>query len=280
MNEILEEKMNKAWGITEGVSKEVRVITEDDYWVKRTREYVRGYDSMRLDECISEFGDAFKIWEYEYISVVTDVAIEELKTIKDSLRRDTQKNTYIKETIADGIEDLYAQKVGELSVQIREQVELITGCKAEWSVLGRGEDSKRIMSFYIYMDDKQSISKSEYRQFDIVFKRGISVEEYSNYIIRNIDNIKVYSNRKIYNNVIAIKDFISDKSYSKFHISPIDNIIFNGNESLFQIYKSSTYIISEEDSTIIIEDAGFARILIDLKNDSYFIEELIKGELL
>lgn len=109
----------------------------------------------------------------------------------------------------------------------------------------------------------------------VLYKKNISVEEYVNLIVKNLDNKKVYSNRKIFKNVIKIKDFLDKHLVYGFHIFPIDGLIYHDNEEIFQIYEQCTVKISEEHLTITIEDEGYERIFIDLKNDSYDIEEII-----
>jgi len=285
MNRIIEDKMNKAWGLTQGASKQVKV-SNGDYLKKLShltagihdstniRKYISEFEPLRLDDCITEIKDIVELMENEIKFTFIDVAIEELTIIKDSLIKYTSRNIFIKDIIAEGIRDLNIIKLGELSDEISEQIGLIP-LKVDSSFTGVCENSNGIMTFYIYIDDKHCTSKSEYRQFNVSYKKNISVEEYVNLIVTNLDNKKVYSNRRIFKNVIKIKDFLDKHLVYGFHIFPIDGLIYHDNEEIFQIYEQCIVRISEDDLTITIEDEGYERIFIDLKNDSYSSEELM-----
>lgn len=282
MNKNIEEKMNNAWGLTEVLSnqanKKTSYITEKVYDVKTIRKYIREYETMRLDDCIRQIEAIVEPMERDIKFELIDVAIEELKAIADPLIKDTPSNVFIKDAVTEGIEDLLDIKLdglSELSKKIKEQVQLITKFNVDSSLQCIGGDSRRIMNFYIYKDDKNCKSKSKYRQFDVVCKRNVSAEDYVDLIVTNLDNKNFYSYGEIYKNVITIKDFINKVLASQFYISEIYSVIYYDTEEIFQVDEACTVSISEEDSTITIEDVGFSRILIDLKNDSYLFEELI-----
>lgn len=286
MNKKIEEKMNKAWGVTEVVSKEVKsinkervnknkVLMEGIYDAKTIRKYIREYKRIHMGDCIRQIEDVVISMEPKIMFVLIDVAIEEFTAIADTLIKDTLKETYIRGTVIEGIRRLQVLKLGKLCDIISEQLQMITGCKIDSSFYGIEKNSKKAMNFYIYMDNRNCKSKSKYRQFNVVYDKDVSAEEYVNLIVTNLDNKDSYSCGEIYKNVIAIKDFINKPLTSQFVISEIDGTIYYETEEIFQVDEECTVSISEENSTITIEDVGFARILIDLKNDSYSLEELV-----
>jgi len=286
MNNKIVEKMNNAGGLTPSVSKEVKVFNKEfakknsylmvgGHDAKTIREYIRGYNRIHMGDCIRQIEDVVISKEPETMFILIDVAIEEFTAIADSLIKDNSRNVFIKDTIIEGIRGLQVIKLDVLSDIIREQLQIIVDCKVDSSFYGIEKNSKKIMSFYIYIDDKNCKSKSEYRQFNVVCEKNVSSKVYVNLIIRELDNKSSYSSGKIFENVIAIRDFINKPLTSQFCISEIDGTIYHETEEIFQVFEACIVSISEENSTITVEDKDFARILIDLNNDSYSLEELI-----
>lgn len=76
MNKIIEDKMNKAWGLTQGESKQVKVsngeyskkssyLTAGIYDSTSIRKYIREFEPSRLDDCIREIKDTVEDMENE-----------------------------------------------------------------------------------------------------------------------------------------------------------------------------------------------------------------------
>lgn len=94
-------------------------LTEEIYDRKSLRKYIRSYDPMKLDECIDTIAEMTIKMKGSIKHELLDVAIKELKTIDESLMKDTIKNTFIKDTSTEGIIILQDVKIGKFKKRIK-----------------------------------------------------------------------------------------------------------------------------------------------------------------
>lgn len=286
MNKITKGKISKSLDFTDEISKQVKAVnkeletkfiylTNEDNGYMNFRKYIRGFAEMQLDELVDEIVTFVTPMKIEIKFKLIDIALEEYKVIDKALTYDTSKHIYIKKTAIEGIEVLYGTKLSELGIEIRKQIELITDCNVEWEFFRKREDGKRIMSFYILIDDENCRSETEYKQFNIQYKNNISIEEYVDYIVKALNNGLACYHCKICNNTIIINKFIENELFSKFHINQIEGTIYFENEIIFLVHDDCIVELSVENSTLCIKDEDYCNLFIDLKNDSYTKEELV-----
>lgn len=93
--------------------KASKYLTEEIYDSKSIRKFIREYNPMQLDECITKIIDIVTPAKGEIKHKLIDVAIKELKAIDVSLMKTTIKNTYVKDTAVAGIVVLQDVKIGK-----------------------------------------------------------------------------------------------------------------------------------------------------------------------
>lgn len=166
----------------------------------------------------------------------------------------------------------HIDEVLEFTKVIAKRIEIITKYKVDTS-LQCGIEIESI-SFYIWMDDNHSRSENKYRLFSLKYKEHMSAESYTECIISNIDNELVYTTGKVCNNAIIVNEFITGYKSSEFYIDLIRGLIFYNREEVFTVIDSYLVEVSVDGSKISIEDKGYCKIFMDLKNNSCEVEEI------
>lgn len=104
--------LNKKW------LEKSKYLTEEIHDRKSIRKYIRGYDKMKIDECINTIAEMTSKIKGEVKHDLLDVAIKELRKIDEELQFDNNKHTYIKNTCKDGIVILQDVKIGKYKRRI------------------------------------------------------------------------------------------------------------------------------------------------------------------
>ena len=101
------------------IQKKSIYLTEEIHDRKSLRKFIRNYDLMKLDECIDAIVEITIPMKGSIKHELLDVAIKELKTIDESRMKDSIKNTYIKDTVTEGIIILQDVKIGKFKKRIK-----------------------------------------------------------------------------------------------------------------------------------------------------------------
>lgn len=91
-----------------------KYLTEEIHDRKSLQKFIREFDLMKLDECITEIINIVSPCKGDIKHILIDKAVSELNIIKKNRFRDSIKNVFIIDTINEGIIEIQKLKIKKL----------------------------------------------------------------------------------------------------------------------------------------------------------------------